>query len=159
MSELCAAVAFAQVERMDELIKPRLEMAFAFNDIARNFPDIITPQKNYPGAENTYWTWVCKLNKNIDWEFFKSLFVKNGGDPFYGAWSLTFNEPFVKELRCFGREDFLTSFGKENWKEPNCPSAEITQPRLCQFQTNILDPGHLDRQANALDNTLREING
>ena len=159
MPELCAAVALGQVERMDDLITPRLRMAKAFNSIAAQFPSILTPQKNYSSAINTYWTWACKLNFGIDWNIFKKLYVTNGGDPFYGAWSLTFDEPFVREMVCYGRDKYLTDFGKKNWKDPSCPVASDIQPRLCQFQTNISDEQHLERQAEALSRTLEELHG
>ena len=159
MPELCAAVALAQVERMDELLSPRIQVAKRYTEISSCYTDIVQVQKNYKDAENTYWTWVCKLNPDIDWSDFKDCFVKNGGDPFYGAWSLTYNEPFITELNCYGRENYLTNNGKRNWISPQCPVADSVQPYLCQLQTNIFSKEHFDRQTVAWEKTLGEING
>lgn len=159
MPELCAAVAYAQVQRMDELISWRVDMANAYNDVLSHFSGILKPQKNYPNSTNTYWTWVCELSERVNWVDFKTSFRKNGGDAFYGAWSLTYKEPFITDFFCYGREKFLTENGIKNWQNPDCDVAEKIQPRLCQFQTNILNQEHLETQQTALYNTLREING
>lgn len=159
MPELCAAVALAQCERMDELIKVRIEVGEQFNKISKNYSSILIPQKNYLGATNTYWTWVCKLNENISWDKFREIYIENGGDPFYGAWALTYNEPFVKNLSFFNREKFLTSNSKNNLKNPVCPNANLIQQNLCQFQTNIYNKRDLDKQSEALLKTLVLFNG
>ena len=159
MPELCAAVALAQVERMDELLSPRIRIAQKYNEIASGYSDILQPQKNYEGSENTYWTWAAKLHEDISWSEFKDCLVKNGGDPFYGAWSLTYHEPFITELNCYGRENYLTDNGKRNWKVPQCPVADKIQPHLCQLQTNIFSNEHFEKQTTAFEKALNELNG
>ena len=156
MPELCAAVALAQVERMDELVELRVKAAEAMNSVCSKFPGILTPQKNYEGATNSYWTWVCKLNSGIDWNDFKRVFMSHGGDAYYGAWALTYDEPFIKNLVMFGREEFLTDYSKSNLLSPDCPVADSIQPQLCQFQTNFYDEDSLNRQCLALEKTLRD---
>lgn len=159
MPELCAAVALAQTERMDMLVASRIEVANRFNSVAKSFPSIIKPQQNYADATNTYWTWVCKLNENIDWNEFKLIHSKFGGDPFYGAWALTFDEDFIVNKNLYKREKFLTANALNNWILPKCSNAQSIQGRLCQFQTNIFEIEHLDRQAEALRKTLMYFNG
>lgn len=159
MPELCAAVALAQTERIENLIEPRLKAAAAYKEIADNYKSILTQQNIYEGSTHTYWTWACKLADGIVWDDFKSLFVKNGGKSFYGAWALTYNEPFIRNKTLFGREKYLTSNGVKNWEEPNCPNADKIQPLLCQFQTNFFDQSALDQQCNALNLTLAEFYG
>ena len=159
MPELCAAVALAQVERMEELVEPRKLVGQYLNEIASGYKGLLVPQKNYDGAENSYWTWACKLAEGVPWDEFKNLFIANGGDAFYGAWSLTYNEPFITNFACYGRERFLTANGRDNWLQPNCPNADRIQPRLCQFQTNAYMKEHIQRQANALERTLEQLNG
>ena len=153
-------VALGQVERLDELIGVRLRAAKVYRKLASAYSGILVPQQNHEGSINTYWTWTAKINdKVVSWHDFKSLFVKAGGDPFYGAWALTYNEPFVKNMTLFGRDAFLTDNGRANWKNPDCPNAEMIQKRLCQFQTNIFSDAHLEKQANALEIALKSVYG
>ncbi len=159
MPELCAAVALAQCERMDDLINIRIKVGEQFNEIAKNYSSIIKPQKNYLNATNTYWTWVCKLNEDILWEEFREIHGKFGGDPFYGAWALTFDEPFIKNLSFYNRDKFLTSNSKKNLANPMCPNAKSTQGQLCQFQTNIFNEQDFYKQSEALLKTLDFFNG
>ena len=159
MPELCAAVALAQTERMDKLVAARIEVANRFNEVARSFLSIIKPQQNYAGATNAYWTWACKLNEYIDWNEFKLVHSNFGGDAFYGAWALTFDETFITDLNLYNRERFLTANSKKNWVSPECPNASSLQGRLCQFQTNIFDNDELDLQAEALHKTLMYFSG
>lgn len=159
MPELCAAVALAQVERMDELISLRIRAATAMEAICEKFPGVLTPQQNYIGATNSYWTWVCKLNPNINLVEFKKTFMDNGGDPFYGAWALTYNEPFIVNLEMYGRDKFLTPFSRNNLFAPNCPVADELQPLLCQFQTNYYSDSDLETQCLALELTLNYFHG
>jgi perosamine synthetase len=159
MPELCAAVALAQTKRMEELVAARVEVAKRFNSVAKGFSSIIEPQKNYTGATNSYWTWAFKLNEFIDWNEFKLVHSNFGGDPFYGAWALTFDETFIIDRNLYNRERFLTAKYQKNWASPECPNASSLQGRLCQFQTNIFDINHLDLQAEALHKTLMYFSG
>ena len=80
--------------------------------------------------------------------------MNNGGDPFYGAWALTYNEPFIVNLEMYGRDKFLTQFSMDNLFAPNCPVADDLQPFLCQFQTNYYNSSDLEKQCIALEKTL-----
>ena len=80
MSELCASVAFAQTERIDELVNARVKVGYMFNDLISEFEGILIPQKNPKGYKNTYWTWAAKLREDIDWINFRNIFKENGGD-------------------------------------------------------------------------------
>ena len=159
MPELCAAVALAQTERMDELIEPRKVAGQRFSEISKSFPDILKEQENYDGATNSYWTWVALLNQDISWMDFKQCYLEFGGDPFYGAWALTFDEPFITNRCFYKREQFLTKNSKSNLLNPNCETASRIQKQLCQFQTNCYSHDHLNKQCFALEKTLKTLNG
>ena len=152
MPELCAAVALAQTERMDELIEPRKVAGKRFSEISKSFPDILKEQENYDGATNSYWTWVALLNQDISWMDFKQCYLEFGGDP-YGAWVLTFDEPFITNRCFYKREQFLTKNSKSNLLNPNCETASRIQKQLCQFQTNCYSHDHLNKQCFALEKT------
>lgn len=157
MPELCAAVALGQVIKLNELISARINVAKKYEEVAEKFGAIIIPQKNYSNSLNTYWTWTFKLNRNIPWDIFRSKFIQFNGKAFYGAWTLTYNEPFMKNLNLNGRQEFLTLNGLEKLRCPECPNAEDIQPRLCQLQTNFFDEISVTKQVNALYKTLKDF--
>jgi perosamine synthetase len=82
----------------------------------------------------------------VGWEQFFDKFAELGGDGFYGAWSLTYLEPLFQD----------GSLG-QRYEPGLCPVAEATQPRLTQLKTNYGDQASIDRQAEALDRTIRHF--
>ena len=108
MPELCCAVALAQLENIDHLVKRRIESADIFCEATREFHEWFIPQKTPHDCLNSYWTWVCKIDRNdISWEEIRDLYIKNGGDGVYAAWMLTYLEPMFSELKLLGRERSL----------------------------------------------------
>jgi perosamine synthetase len=149
LSELCAAVAFAQLERLDDFVAWRCRAAAAFDQVVRDC-SWLAPQKVGPEYEHSYWAYVVKLQpdkKNVTWQAFYDKFAECGGDGFYGAWSLTHLEPVFQD----------GSLGVK-YTAGICPVAEATQPRLLQFKTNYGDQAMIDRQADALAKTIRHFN-
>ncbi len=147
MPELCAAVALEQVERLDELVAWRQEAARLYQE-ALDGCDWLTPQAVPEGYGHAYWTFVARLDRDdITWHDFRRKFLEFGGEPFYGAWRLTYLEPAFRDRR----------FADEQWQNfaPGlCPVAEATQPRLMQFTTNAFDRAEMTRQAEALAKTV-----
>ena len=82
----------------------------------------------------------------MSWDEFSDKFEEFGGEGFYGAWSLTYLEPFFQD----------GSLGRK-YEAGICPVAEETQPRLMQFKTNQGDQETIDRQAEALAKTIRHF--
>lgn len=146
MSELCAAVLLAQLERLEEFVAWRRRAADAFNQVVGSC-SWLKPQQVGTEYEHSYWAYVLKLDTTPDgasWEQFFDKFAEFGGDGFYGAWSLTYLEPFFQN----------GSLG-QRYEPGLCPVAEATQPRLIQLKTNYGDQETIDRQADALDRTIR----
>ena len=81
---------------------------------------------------------------DVTWQQFYDKFAEFGGDGFYGAWSLTHLEPFFQD----------GSIGRK-YEAGICPIAEATQPRLMQFKPNYGNQQMIDRQAEALADTIR----
>jgi perosamine synthetase len=77
------------------------------------------------------------------WQNFYDKFVEFGGEGFYGAWKLTYQEPLFKSGDYGDYDDGL------------CPVAERIQPYLMQFKTNYSDIEQINFQAEALDKTIR----
>ena len=155
MPELCAAVGLAQVQRVNELVSVRTSSAKLFSEAAAGFEEILKPQKMVPNSTNTYWTWAAQINlERADWNLFRKTFKANGGDDFYGAWKLTYLEPFFKERKLLGREKFIKPEHLSSYKEGLCPNAEFLQPRLVQLKTNYWELDKAKVQAEALNKTL-----
>lgn len=146
MSELCAAVTFAQLERLDEFVAWRQRTAAAFDQVVRNC-SWLKAQSVGNDYEHSYWAYAVKLDaekNDVTWQQFFDKFAELGGDGFYGAWSLTHLEPVFQE----------GSLGVK-YSAGICPVAEATQPQLIQFKTNYGDQKVIDLQAEALAKTIR----
>lgn len=155
MSELQAAVALGQLERLDELVEARCRSAQSFMDAVSEF-SFLRPQEVPDGYRNTYWT--CPLileteQPEIDWYTFRDLYLKNGGDGYYAAWLPNYLEPLFQNE---------AQGGQGAWQDLErglCPNAEFAQKRLMQFKTNYWDEAEGRQQADVLHKTAREYNG
>ena len=155
MSELCAAVSYAQTLRIDELVNARIKAAKRFEIEAKNSGGVLIPQFCPKEYENTYWTWVAKLRNDINWIEFRDRFVKNGGDGIYAPWMLTYKEPLIRNKKILGREKFIPN---DYWTRNRigcCPVAEELEKSLLQFKTNYWEEDKLDRQIEALKKTIK----
>lgn len=155
MPELCCAVALAQTERIDELVSIRQQCARIFSQATQDFHRWFTPQLVPVDYTNSYWTWVCKLQRDdVSWTDIRNRFTESGGDGVYAAWKLTYLEPMFLEKDLLGREVFISAENMEKYKSGLCPNAEYLQPRLFQFKTNYWDITECDRQATILHKVL-----
>jgi perosamine synthetase len=145
LSDLCAAVALAQFEKLERFVAWRQKTAAAFAEVVRSC-SWLRPQKVPAGYENSYWAYAMVLeadDSQISWQAFYDKFVEMGGEGFYGAWSLTYLEPVFQSGQ----------FG--TFEKGLCPVAEKIQPRMIQLKTNYGDLETIDRQAQALAKTIR----
>ncbi len=153
MSELQAAAALGQLERADELVENRIAIARIFDEVVLN-SGLLTRQSEPEGYVNSYWSYSMILNTDKpgkDWYKFRDLFQKNGGDGFYAAWKLTYNEPL-----------FLNIIQKypavwQKYETGLCPVAEFLQPRMIQMKTNYWDHDEALRQAEILAKTIEQF--
>ena len=134
LSELCAAVALAQLEHLDELVEERRKCAQAFIEVLDGCR-FLKVQKTPAGVENSYWTVAAELDQRVvTWKDFQQEFLRNGGDGFYGAWRLAYQEPF------FAR----------HFSGASCPAAEKLQRNMIQFKTHYSFAEEMPRQLEAL---------
>jgi perosamine synthetase len=158
LAELPAAVALAQLERINDLVGARVYAGEAFNKAVEGYQHILTPQLIPEGRTHSYWTWVAALNTElISWASFREKFISQGGDPFYGAWKLTYQEPMFKDLNLLGRERFVSRKALRGYRSNPCPVAENLQPRLVQFKTNYWNREDAVRQGEILRSVLEAI--
>jgi perosamine synthetase len=158
MPELCAAVGLAQIQRVNDLVSVRTSSAKLFSDAAAGFEEILKPQKMVSNSTNTYWTWAAQLNLDkAEWDVFRQTFKNCGGDDFYGAWKLTYLEPFFQDKKLLGREKFINPEYLSTYKPGLCPNAEFLQPRLVQLKTNYWQLDRAKVQAEALHKALNSL--
>ncbi len=155
MSELCCAVALAQLENIDELVGRRVEIAKLFEKACKGYEKWFIPQKVDSDYGNSFWTWVARItHPNISWYQFRDRFVELGGDGVYAAWKLTYLEPMFQEMNLLGRESFISTENKSKYQRGLCPIAEQLQQQLMQFKTNYWNLAEGKKQAEVLTKTL-----
>lgn len=150
MSELQSAVALAQLERIEELVGNRLEVAKIFDE-AISGTNLLTKQLEPEGVENSYWSYSLVLNTEspeIEWYKFRDLFQKNGGDGYYAAWKLSYNEPLFQNI--IQQMDGVW----QNYNFHLCPVSEYLQPRMIQLKTNYWNLDEAKEQAAILKKTI-----
>ena len=153
LPEVAAAVALAQVEKMQSFVERRQKMGSLYKEVIESDgADIITPQYLPDGDISSYWALAAKLNPSIDWIDFRKKHVSNGGDGIYAAWALLYKEGSIPEILKL-QEDMGIS--KMNVSDGICPNAEMIQPRILQFTTNQNSIEEMEIQAEALSKTLR----
>jgi perosamine synthetase len=156
MSDLCAAVALAQLERIDELVGMRVTAAGHLDRAAKK-ADWLQPQFVPEGFGHSYWTYVVKITDDrINWYDFRNKYIELGGDAIYAAWALSYLEPAFRNKAFLGREQFID--GAIQYRKGLCPVAEKLQPRLLQFKTNYWNEEDAVRQAGILEQTIEYFN-
>ncbi|MBN8197298.1 DegT/DnrJ/EryC1/StrS family aminotransferase [Thalassospira povalilytica] len=155
MPELCAAVALAQLERIDELVQRRIDVGNLFNEVTAQYQWFVS-QKTPSNCTNSYWTFVAKLeHPDVSWHEFRDAFLANGGDGVYAAWKLSYMEPMFANgcpLTHPAYKGIYQKFGPGL-----CPNAEMVQPKLFQFKTNYWNWDDAEEQAQILRKTLSQF--
>jgi len=153
MPELCAAVALAQLERLEELVARRQAVARLYDEAVKGC-SWLKPQAVPEGYVHSYWTYVLKLETNdVEWTAFRKKFIELGGDGIYAAWKLTYQEPFFHNPVSFSYPE-QNKYGVMGC----CPNAEFLQPRILQFKTNYMDLDMAANKAEALTKTIACFN-
>tara|TARA_B100000315_G_scaffold260170_1_gene319672 strand:+ start:4984 stop:6192 length:1209 start_codon:yes stop_codon:yes gene_type:complete len=151
MPDVCAAMALAQVEKMDMLLEKRIAIAKLYEEVLR-VCDWLIPQHCPKDIMHTYWTYAIKLDttkKAISWLEFRTAFRNNGGERFYGAWTLGYLEPALEGMK-------LGTHGMR-YEKGLCPVAESVQPYIIQLKTNFEDLQYAHQQSNALAKTISQF--
>lgn len=153
MSDLCAAVALGQVERMDELVEARISAARYYEEAVKGC-DWLRSQVVREGNTHSYWTYVVVLDTDrVDWHEFRSKFSELGGDGIYAAWKLAYQEPMFRDKAFLNREK-LGIYDNIDYGKTLCENAEFLQPRLLQFKTNYYKEECAKKQADILKQTI-----
>ncbi len=148
LPELCAAVALAQLEKLEEFVESRIAVARLYESAIEGC-SWLKPQPVPAGYRHSYWTYALHLQQDTDrtWSTFRAKFLEFGGDHFYGAWMLTYLEPPFENVRFSPNQP-------QEFQSGLCPVAERIQPCLVQLKTNYLNMGRARQQAQALKRTI-----
>jgi perosamine synthetase len=153
LSELQSAVALGQLERAEELVEKRLYAAKCFSEAVKGC-SFLKPQASPDGYENSYWAYSMVLktdNPSTDWYRFRDAFKANGGDGYYAAWRLSYQEPYftdqVQKMKGVWQK----------YSKPLCPNAEYLQKRMIQLKTNYWDSTEAEKQAEILKKTIQQF--
>lgn len=158
MSEFNAAVALAQLERVDELVNMRIQCARMFMQVMESC-DYLIPQRTPSDRENSYYT-LAVLYKGeesigVSWSEFRKAYKAEGGDGFYGAWSVPYLEPMMASRQFVYRCPWV--YENVRYEPGLCPTAERIQPLIMQFKTNYRDMRLAEIKAEALLKTIKRF--
>jgi perosamine synthetase len=154
LSEFCAAVALAQLERVEDIVAKRRSAAQAYQEVLKNRNGyLFVPQKAHD--EHTFWTFAVTMNSRLA-EKFRKAFLDSGGDGFYGAWSVPYREPAMTN-RTFVKLN-PTIYENICFNSTSCPTAEGLQPIIMQFKTNYRNVEDVKKQAAAFQSALVKLN-
>lgn len=153
MSELQAACALGQLERLDVLVGNRIEVARIFDEAIKN-QKLLKRQAEPEGYVNSYWSYSMVLDTDRpekDWYAFRDLFQANGGDGYYAAWKLSYNEPL------FQNQIQHIPGVWQKYDADLCPNAEYLQKRMVQLKTNYWNLDEAKKQAEVLHKTIEQF--
>ncbi|HEY4512252.1 MAG TPA: DegT/DnrJ/EryC1/StrS family aminotransferase [Candidatus Paceibacterota bacterium] len=160
LPEVVAAVGLAQVERIDFIVKKRIQIDKKYRQTLKGC-DWMVSQKVSRGYITSCWTFAVRFEgekKGISWYDFRKKFIEYGGDGIYSAWALVYNEPIMKLISDKGRffHDLpnQAKHFKGYLKGVNCPNAEKLQPKIMQFTANQGIEKDMDIQINALKKSI-----
>lgn len=160
LAEFNAAVAFAQLERVDELVDLRIKSANIFKEVMKEC-DYLIPQAEPEGFENSYYTLgvVYRGDESIgvSWQDFRKAYVEAGGDGIYGAWSVPYLEPMIANRQFASR--YPEIYKNISYEPGLCPIAEKLQTRLMQFKTNYRDLNLAELKAEVLRKVIKNFAG
>lgn len=157
MPDLCAAVVLGQIERIDELVQRRIDVANLFMDAMKGC-DWLKPQVTGEGYKNVYWGLAVRLvDAPVSWVDFRKKFMELGGDGIYATWKLTYLEPMFETMDFAGKEDVIRATYKgtlQTWKHGLCPVAEKVQQQILAFKTNYWEWDRAEKQVDILKQTI-----
>jgi perosamine synthetase len=160
LSEFNAAVALAQLERVETLVDLRVKSAGIFMDVMSGC-SYLTPQKVPGDRTNSYYTLGVVYDGQeaigVSWQDFRKAYIQEGGDGIYGAWSVPYLEPMVAGRQFAARCPWV--YGNIGYEKGLCPVAESVQARLMQFKTNYRDIDLAKKKALVLEKVVKKFSG
>lgn len=155
LSEFSSAIALAQLENIDEMVKMRKESAKLFLDVMKDC-DFLIPQHTPDYIEHSYWALGVKYygeeKLGVSWYDFRKKYVELGGDGIYGSWSVPYLEPSIQKREYVKFNPHI--YKNISYQKGLCPVAEEVQSRLMVFKTNYRDLDLAKNKSNILRETI-----
>jgi perosamine synthetase len=166
LPEVAAAVGLAQLGRLELYVERRQACARLFAEAIAGC-DYLIPQATPDGYVNSYYTFAMLYEGGeaigVPWADFRQKYIELGGDGFYAAWQVIYNEPVMKQMAFYGKgcpvRCPLYEGPKVEWYDGMCPVAERLQPKLMQLKTNYGDMDVAREKAAALTKTIEYYTG
>lgn len=159
LPEINAAIAVAQLERLEEIVGLRIKIAKLYEEAIRGCNWMI-PQKTPEGYTHSYWTYAVRYEGEekvgVSWKDFYRAYKENGGDGFYAAWSVPYFEPVVYDGKYYAKGSHYTG-PRFKYEKGYCPVAESIQPKIMQFKANYRDLDLARSKAEALKKTIEKF--
>jgi len=161
LPEVAAAIGLAQLERLDDYVARRQAIAAMYAEAIEGCAYLVSQQLP-DGYVNSYYTFAMVYEgqeaMGVPWVDFRRKYIEMGGDGFYAAWQVTYNEPAVRDMAFYGKgcpvHCPLYEGPKVEWGPGLCPVADELQPKLMQLKTNYGDLEVAKRKADALRSTI-----
>lgn len=157
LSEFSSAIALAQLENIEKLVDLRIKTANLFLNAIEGC-DFIKPQYVPNYSDNSYWALGFQYTGEkygVSWFDFRKMYMKNGGDGIYGAWSVPYLEPIMQNMSFVDR--YPQIYKNISFEKGLCPVAEKIQKRMMVFKTNYRDLKLAEAKASALKKTINEV--
>jgi perosamine synthetase len=158
MPEFNAAVALAQLERVETLVRLRVESAKMFLNVMSE-SDLFIPQAESPRSTHSYYTlaarYIGEEKLGVSWQEFRKKYVELGGDGIYGAWSVPYLEPLISTGKF--KESNPEIYKNVDFPKGLCPNAELIQPQIMQFKTNYRDLKLAKEKSEILRETIKKV--
>ena len=165
MSAPQAALALAQLERLDYLVAARRYIASRYEAVIREerCPWLIRPIVP-EGMTHSYYIYTCKLNEKmlgVEWRALRKTFIEKGGDGLYGSQLPTHLEPIFQTMTWHGPVERAPHFDPrytgsvKGYKAGDYPNAESIYKSMCCFKTSMQTLERVDREMDALRATIR----
>ncbi|MBU1863866.1 MAG: DegT/DnrJ/EryC1/StrS family aminotransferase [Candidatus Omnitrophica bacterium] len=158
LSEFNAAIALAQLEKIEALLELRIKSAEIFKQVMANCNYLI-PQEVPDNYTHSYYTlgvvYEGEARIGVPWEEFRKEYIKAGGDGVYGAWSVPYLEPVMTQRQFVERCPAI--YKTLRYREGLCPVAESVQPKIMQFKTNYRDISLAKKKAAALHRVIKKF--
>lgn len=159
LSEFSAAIALAQLENLEMFVELRQKNAKLWLEVMKDCP-YLTPQHVPDYCINSYWALGAKYSGGdklgISWVEFRRKFVELGGDGFFGAWRVPYDEPVMRSGNF--KKNLPQLYRDKNYEAGICPNAELIQKQMMVFKTNYRDLDSMKQQADILSKTIRYYN-
>jgi perosamine synthetase len=91
----------------------------------------------------------------VTWQSFRKLYLEEGGDGIYGAWSVPYQEPLIAE-GIFKKVN-PSLYSNLEFANGISPVAERIQPQIMQFKTNYRNLRLAKNKAKILEKVIKRI--